>query len=134
MGFAINWCVEKQVIYLKFFGVVCAEEIVQANRQAMAFTQAGTQPVHVVINIREISEFPTNLRWVLSLIERNETVSAGWHIIVSDSGAIRFLASTILQILKVPIHVCTNLDEARVFLAQYDLSPVFSSAPAAHVR
>jgi hypothetical protein len=117
MGFSITWHIEKRVIDLKVFGVITSEEIIALNLQVMDFIEAGSHPVHIIIDTLDVTEYPTNLRWVFRMLRNNPVPPTGWNILVQNNPTVRVLAGTILSVLPVPLHICTTLEEAHDFLA-----------------
>ncbi|MBI1259626.1 MAG: hypothetical protein GC204_19330 [Chloroflexi bacterium] len=122
MSFNVTWHIEKQVINLKVFGVVTSEDIIALNLKTMAYIEAGTHPVHLIIDTLDVTEYPTNLRWVLRLLKNNPIPPTGWNILVQNNPTIRVLAGSILSVLHVPLHVCNSLEEAEAFLAAHVLA------------
>jgi len=122
MGFKINWYVEKQVISLKLFDAVSADEVLEINRQTVQFAQDGLAPVHIIIDTLGVSEFPTNLRWVLQIMQSNPIAPSGWHILIHNNPIIHFLSSTVLSLLRVPVYACGSVAEAKQFL--HDKQPL----------
>ena len=119
MGFSVTWRSEKQVIDLKVFGVVTSEEIIALNLKTMDYIAAGSQPVHLIIDALDVTEYPTNLRWILRLLKHNPVPPTGWNILVQNNPAVRVLACTLLSVLHVPLHVCSTPEEADAFLATH---------------
>ncbi len=116
MGFSVTWHVEKEVIDLKVFGTVTSEDIIALNLKTMEYIEASIQPVHLIIDTLDVTTYPTNLRWILRLLKNNPIPATGWNILVQNNPTVRVLACAILSILRVPLHVCTTLEEAETFL------------------
>lgn len=120
MGYNINWQVEKRVIYLKLFDSLSADELIECNQQAMRMVHEGIQPIHIIIDTLAIVSYPTNLRWVIHMIQGNAAKAVGWRVVVTDDNNIRVLLSTILSVLHVEIHACCTMQHANEFIAQFD--------------
>jgi hypothetical protein len=117
MGFEITWSSETPAIYLKMTGVVTPSEVMDINRETITLAQAQTAPVHIIIDTLEVTEIPTNLRWVMEMMRANPVAPTGWNIVVQQNALIHLMASTILGVLDMPCYFCATLDEARDFLA-----------------
>ncbi len=124
MSYAINWYVNRQVINLKLSGVVTSEDVVQLNRKTVEYTQLGTTPVHIIIDTLDVDEYPTNLRWVMEMMQSNRVSPTGWNIIVHANPGIRLLGSTIMLVLGVPCHTCSTLAAAYAFLNDLQIAPL----------
>jgi hypothetical protein len=116
MGFSVTWYVEKRVIHLKVFGIVTSEEVIDLNRETMAYLEMGIHPVHIIIDTLDVTEYPSNLRWVMRLVQTNPVRPTGWNLLVQNNSTVRVIASTILSLLRLPMHICSTLEEAQNFL------------------
>ncbi|MEO8396085.1 MAG: hypothetical protein ABI700_24035 [Chloroflexota bacterium] len=116
MGFSVTWHVEKEVIDLKVFGTVTSEDIMALNLKTMDYINASIQPAHLIIDTLDVTTYPTNLRWVLRLLKNNPIHPTGWNILVQNNPTVCVLAGTILSVLRVPLHVCTTLEDSENFL------------------
>jgi len=117
MSFSVTWHLEKRVIYLKVFDIVTPEDVINLNQETKSLMNVGIHPVHVIIDTLGVSEYPNNLRWVIRLLQTSCIPPTGWSVLVQTNPAIRVLASTILGILRLPVHTCTTLQEARDFVS-----------------
>jgi hypothetical protein len=125
MAISVTWHIEKEVIYLKVFGVVTSEEVIDLNRETMALLEMGNHPVHIIIDTLEVTEYPTNLRWVMRLVRTNPVQPTGCNILVQNNQTVRVLACAILNVLRLPLHVCTTREAAYRFLETMVYSRVF---------
>jgi|SRR3954468_17680192 hypothetical protein len=112
MSFSVLWHIEKKVIHLKVFGTVTPEEVFSLNQKTMALLEVGNHPVHIIVDTLEVTAYPTNLRWVMRMLQTNPVRPSGRIILVQNNSAVRVLASAILGILRYPLQMCTTLEEA----------------------
>ncbi|HVU14148.1 MAG TPA: hypothetical protein VHD90_22875 [Phototrophicaceae bacterium] len=127
MGFRISWYIEKRVISLKFSEAITERDLIQAIQQTTDYIEHGIPPIYNVIDTLDITEFPTNLRWILQVMRRNKAGLMSWNILITSNRTIQFLGTTFLQLLNVQIHTCANFAEAEAFLRQAD--PALFTAP-----
>ena len=125
MPISVTWFIEKEVIYLKVFGVVTPEEVFNLNQETMALLETGNHPVHIIIDTLEVTEYPTNLRWVMRLVRTNPVRPSGMNILIQNNSTVRVLACAILNVLRLPLHVCSTLQEADAFLEAMIYSRVY---------
>ena len=116
MSYSVSWYIEKQVVYLKVFDTITAEDVINLNRETMMNLEMGVPPVHLIIDTLDIREYPSNLRWVMRLIKTNPVRPSGWNILIQNNNAVRVLASAILGLLRLPLYTCSTLEEAQNFL------------------
>jgi hypothetical protein len=94
--------------------------LIDANGKTIQFIAAGTQPIHVLIDTLDVKSFPTNLRWLIHMIQNNETRADGWRVIIVNDSTIHVLVKTILSVLHKPIHSCSCVQEAHNFLKELE--------------
>jgi hypothetical protein len=112
MGYKLNWHVDKHVIHLKFYDTVTADDLTNFHKEMPRFVAEGIQPVHVLIDTTDVKSFPSNLRWVIHMLQGNPVKASGYRIAIGSDPTIRTLITTILGVIHVPVLVCDSLAEA----------------------
>lgn len=76
--------------------------------------------VHDIIDMRFMSNYPTNLRKIISVTSIFGEPNLGWVILIAESRIIRFLASTTIQFYGARFRAFETPEEALVFLQSRD--------------
>lgn len=126
MSYQVYWHTEKQVMHLKLFDTVSADDLTGSNLEANAMVADGVQPIHVLIDTTGVKAFPSNLRWVIHMLQSNKVKATGYRIAIGSDPTIRTLVTTILSVLHVPVLVCDTLEEAEELLTALN-APVTAS-------
>ncbi|MBC7870739.1 MAG: hypothetical protein H7Y09_07850 [Chitinophagaceae bacterium] len=125
MAYKTWWAVENRVVHQTCSGELTLEELSRANQDVVEAIHAGTPLVHVVIDLTEVTRFPTNLKEIAGVFKRDNatTERTGWLCVIGVNVIIRFFASIISQLWnKARFRMFATVDEAYAFLAQSDLS------------
>ncbi len=116
-----EWMVPGRVLLTLISGDVQLAEIQASNSEAQDWIGAeGVAPVHSIVEMNSVERYPTSLKDIRSIVRADHPDKMGWVILVSDHTIVRFLTSTIAQLLRQKVRTFNRLDEARAFLWQVD--------------
>lgn len=118
-----EWIVPGRVLASHFGGDLNLEEVKVSNNEAQEWiAREGVAPVHTIVDLSGVQRYPTSLKDVRSIVRVDKPEMAGWTIIVSGNTIIRFISSTVTQLLRQKVRVFDRLDEAYAFLWDTDPS------------
>lgn len=116
-----EWMVPGRVLLTIIAGDLQLAEIQASNSEAQDWIGAqGVGPVHSIVELNSVERYPTSLKDIRSMVRADHPEKMGWVILVSDHTIVRFLTSTIAQLLRQKVRTFNRLDEACAFLWQDD--------------
>lgn len=126
-----EWIVPGRILVSHFFGDLKLEEVKASNNEAQEWiANEGVAPVHTIVDMSGIQRYPTSLKDVRDIVRVDHPDMAGWTIIVSGNTIIRFISSTVSQLLRQKVRVFDGLDDAYTFLWSTDSSLPAEARPA----
>jgi hypothetical protein len=126
-----EWIVPGRVLASHFYGDLQLDEVKASNDEAQGWiAREGIAPVHTIVDMSGIQRYPTSLKDVRSIVRVDKPEMAGWTIIVSGNTIIRFISSTVTQLLRQKVRVFDGLDDAYTFLWEADSSLPAEARPA----
>lgn len=120
MAYTTTWCVDKRVALLQIDGEVDLADLPEIAKSSRAYVAEGIAPVHILIDMRGVTKYPTNLREVANALKNEGNSQVGWTLFITNSLVLRFLGSTLVQLTKQRVHALSNVDEAIEFLLERD--------------
>ncbi|MBC8097896.1 MAG: hypothetical protein H7Y11_00500 [Armatimonadetes bacterium] len=122
MAYKISWLVPNRVMYQQYHGAVTLEDIITIQAMVDEYMEIGIAPVHVLIEVLELTDYPKRLAELQSVIKPKINEKQGWIVIVTTNTLIRFLASvgTQLSLIKVNMTTVDTRDAALKFLQEHD--------------
>jgi hypothetical protein len=126
-----EWIVPGRVLASHFSGDLQLDEVKASNSEAQVWiASAGIAPVHTIVDLSGVQRYPTSLKDVRSIVRVDNPDMAGWTIIVSGNTIIRFISSTVTQLLRQKVRVFDSLVDAYTFLWETDPSLPVEARPA----
>lgn len=120
------WYHEKRIIYHRYSGNILVTDVDEASLQSLNFTLEGAPPVHVLVDLSGVSNFPKSVNvFRAALKPAQDPGRIGWVIIFgSHNMLLRFTASTLAHIAgaRSNVRVMDTLDQAIAFLEERDSS------------
>ncbi|MCL4247454.1 MAG: STAS/SEC14 domain-containing protein [Anaerolineae bacterium] len=120
MSNEVTWHLEGQVIYMRLSGMVTVEDIKQASETVTAMAPAESTRVHLIVDLRDLQKFPTQLKELASVIPNIPRRGNGWLLFVSQNAFVRFLSSTLAQMASRRMKVFDDPQAALDFLQLMD--------------
>lgn len=131
MSASNEWIVPGRVLASHFVGDLNLAEVKASNDEAQQWIATeGIAPVHTIVDLSGVQRYPTNLRDVRSIVRVDKPEMAGWTIIVSSNSIIRFISSTVTQLLRQKVRVFDGLEDAYHFLWETDATLPAELRPA----
>ena len=123
MAASNEWIVPGRVLASHFSGDLKLDEVSASNNEAQEWiANEGVAPVHTIVDLSGVKRYPTNLKDVRDIVRVDHPEMAGWSVIVSGNTIIRFISSTVTQLMRQKVRVYDNMDDAYTFLWDTDSS------------
>ena len=125
MPIEVSWFVPGRVVLARGYGIVTRDENTESDRLVMQYIDRGTPPVHVIIDVTPVDDFPmyTAQEEIQKSREFLKHQQLGWGILCGTSNpVVRFLVSIVTRISRVNFRMFENYDEALQFLKEHDQS------------
>jgi hypothetical protein len=121
--YEVSWYQKQRVIYWRVWGQSTLEEIAQMGKGQQKLVNEGTVPVHLIANVTDVENFPTDLRQLKVALDGINHPHLGWTLIVGTTTPLkRFVTTTVIQMVipGVRLRMFNTLDEAVEFLKYVD--------------
>ncbi|MCU0497888.1 MAG: hypothetical protein MUF87_11095 [Anaerolineae bacterium] len=108
-----RWYIQNRVVYVIYRGAVLLEELdILALDLVQNYLDKGQAPVHMIIDIRELTTFPTHLGKVKQNADLYIKHPSLGHVLFIgvENPAIRFIASTIMQLARLNYYILKSQD------------------------
>ncbi len=128
MPFSSRWIVENRVIYTQVVGKLTSQEALEMSEAHARFLDAGTAPVHLVADAKELDSIPINMRQNAQMGQYPRHPSLGWVIIAGGNSFVNFMIATLGQVFHMHYAKRDSLADALSFLATQDASLQFDPA------
>jgi hypothetical protein len=122
MPFEIKWQIENRVIFERVSGDIDFDATASAANQVSRLLDAGTAPVHLVIEMSELKSFPTNVSKIHTVTQFMRSPALGWVVVIGSGQLATFFINVIRQIIKFPVVHQQSLDQSLAFLREQDKS------------
>lgn len=120
MPITAEWVNEKRWLKLTGTGEATLETIAELIHTLRIHVSEGTTPVYVLIDLTQITAFPTNLREVVESAQVKPNDRIGWVVIAADAMMLRFLGAILAQLARHPAHTVTTAEEGLAFLSSVE--------------
>lgn len=123
MPSTVEWYVSNRVILNVVSGAYTVEQIRQDSQDILNLMRSGSPPVHLIVDARELTNFPSIFRPLLVEIEkfRNES-SMGWSIMLTHNPVLNFFGALASNMTKQPFRSVKTFDEVNEVLGRVDQS------------
>lgn len=118
-----HWLDDQKVVFLEIVGDFDEAGMIEFNTHLRdEYLEKGDSPVHVIIDATALTSYPRSL----STLRTGTALSIGhpnigWVILVGfDNPLVKFLASTVVQILGVKFKQVNSLELAKDVLSRVD--------------
>jgi hypothetical protein len=134
MPYAISWYVQDRIIKTHLSGVVTDAELIRSVEEIEAQIQQATPPVFLLIDFRDVTEFPRSFNSVLKEmgLRRSTGQSAAWTILLAHNSFFKFFGLTASKVMNVPVAIFEAEEQVEAFIRRHapDLEPVLASKKA----
>lgn len=116
-----DWYVQDRVIYHRPVGVETIEIVQQNNDDLVKLLDKGIPLVHVIVDARYLTKFPTSILKLSKATSFLSHPSIGWVITISNNPLVTFLGGMLPQLGSLTRYrVVSELDSALTFLKEQD--------------
>lgn len=116
-----DWYVQDRVIYHRPVGVETIEIVQQNNDDLVKLLDKGIPLVHVIVDARYLTKFPTSILKLSKATSFLSHPSIGWVITISNNPLVTFLGGMLPQLGSLTCYrVVSELDSALTFLKEQD--------------
>lgn len=123
MAFQVSWFLDRRIIALQLSGAFTNEEISPAEQTIEEHVQAGIAPVHMLVDISTLEQFPTSLNQLRKSTPYLRHPNFGWLIVIGSNHAlVGFLVSTLTQLAHVNLRMVSDWNEALATLKKVDMT------------
>lgn len=120
MPHKFEWIVPQRVLFGRIWGDPTRDEIRQLSPEINREAATGQSPVHLIIDMTELTRTPFKLTELNSYVSRENLEFFGWCIVVSNDPVGRFLSATLAQIVRLRVRVFHSREAAFRFLKDMD--------------
>ena len=122
MPYNISWYIKERVILIQINGKIAIDEFEQLHNESFDYVMQSQFKVHAIADLSQFEAIPTNLRMLSSATSKEKNHNQGMTVLVMPKmpSIIRFLASIIMQTLRLEYRVCETTDEAINILQRVD--------------
>jgi hypothetical protein len=124
MAYNISWYIENRVMLIEIVGRVDIDEFERLHNEAFDYVAKSPYKVHAIADLAQFDGIPTNFKILAAATNKEKTANQGMTILVMPKLArvIRFVASLIMQTLRLEYRMCETVDEALQILQNVDMS------------
>jgi hypothetical protein len=121
MPIHVTWLYNLRVILAEDIGVITLPELKQANAQVLNLLNQGVAPVHLIIDVSALEQYPrtpSTLSEALSFSEHphlGKVVICGFH-----NQLLRVVLSVLSRLLSVEPHFSSSVQDSMVYIASRD--------------
>lgn len=123
MPIEVSWLVPNRVIMARGYGMVTPEENAESDRQVIELLNTGTAPIHVVMDVQAVEQFPLYQidDEVKNVRRMTDHPALGWATICGTTNPmVRFMSSIVARLTGVRFRIFKTLDEGLDFLKEQD--------------
>lgn len=121
MSHQFHWHIQDRVVIGVVQGALTLEELQEMNAEILVYLEHGTAPVHVISDVREVTEFPRRITQINKILIYLRHANMGWEIAIGDQNPIvRFIASTVSQMAGVNVSMVKTMEEGLAILSRVD--------------
>ncbi|RMF80926.1 MAG: hypothetical protein D6737_06520 [Chloroflexi bacterium] len=122
MAFEAKWCVDKRVVYVRYYDDVSLDDFKGASAAMRRYLEEGEGPlVHNIVDFSEAQTIPTHVGKGRQSLPHLGHPKFGWTIIVkSDNPLVLMITSIMAQTVQQRYRAVDSRDEAVEFLKYVD--------------
>lgn len=122
MPYQLTWRVPQRVIYEQLSGQIGIGDIQDIQDLFHQYLAQGQAPVHLIVDMREVTDYPLNLAQIKNQMITTDRTPLGWIMIVNQNPMPKFLTSvaTQLSITNTRLRMVDSPEQAFALLQEYD--------------
>jgi hypothetical protein len=96
----VRWFVPGRIVLHEFSGEISLEDATRASLEGPALANQGTPPVHMLVTLVAVTQYPRSIRQLEAAIRINPHLDRlGWVVIlVKRNPVLRFVATILTQV------------------------------------
>ena len=126
MAVDVRWLIADRVVIHEFSGLVALSDTTRASVEGPVLSLAGTPPIHMIVNLLAVTQFPHSVQQLQIAIRQNPRLDRlGLIVIVINKNPmLRFLATilTAVTFSNLRIGMAESMTGALQQLRAYDAS------------
>jgi hypothetical protein len=131
MPVEVSWYISNRVVLARGYGSVTTEENAESDRQVAALIDQGIAPVHVIIDVTTVDDFP-----FFSASYQKDNVQQflrsnklGWGVVCGTSNrVVRFVGEVVARLSRINFRMFPTLEEGLAFLKDQDQTVPWNTA------
>lgn len=116
----ITWLQEPHVILSRVHGVLAVEELLAAVPDIQQRLDAAAHPVHLVVDVSELTSFPTSIHLLKRAMPFGSHPNMGWMVVYGASSLATTFAQIVMRITMQRYRMFDTREDALAFLAEQD--------------
>src|SRR5688572_24554073 len=113
MAVELSWYEEGRVVYQRFRGVLAMDDVETVARALKQQADQGMSPVHAIVDVRQVTEFPASISQISSL--RGDADVNGWMVVIGLHPAVRSIARVMSWLRGVQYRPVASMEDALHF-------------------
>lgn len=119
----ITWYLENRIILAHVVGDNSLEDFYVINETIIQYLDQGTAPVHLLIDVTELGNIPSNILKVKQAFTYLDHPSIGWSFFIGEMNAIKkFIVSLTTQMSGLDAKTVDTFEEALLALYRVDVT------------
>lgn len=122
MSYEVKWHTENAIVLVQLSGELEILEFAELDRHIVQHIEQSPRIlVHVWIDAKEVTQFPTKIRQVFKALTHKQHERLGWSIVITSNRMVQFLGYMITQLSnKARFRAFSTDEEAQSFLMMVD--------------
>lgn len=119
-SYDFTWLVPERVIGGTLRGVATLESIEAMDKLLIQMLDAGTAPVHIIVDCGKLTRVPVNLTQVQARMTHLNHAKLGKVAAYDVNRFVRFMAAAVFAFTKTQLHFAANRADAITYLRHID--------------
>lgn len=122
MANELTWMLEGRVLLISAMGDIAIEELRQMDSDILEMINSTdhSEWIHIVIDMRQVTQFPHNLQQIKQALTHVDNPHLGWKIMIGAGSITTFIANTVTQIARARFRAFSTMQEGLDFLTARD--------------
>lgn len=125
MPYKTFWYKQDAILFTEVMGELTEEDMFAFNREYNeVYITDSRKKVHLICDLRSMDNYPKNLKRIRDASQNTaRNPGLGWIILIgSENPFIRFLASTVFQMVKINCKIVGTLEEAEKLVERLEVA------------
>lgn len=113
MSSSIEWIIDNRVLLITLPRVLTGAEISDLNHQSFTWLKGGNQPVHLLVDCRQVTNFPLNMLKMKQIINVLPNPHMGCWVIIGANRLGMYTALLLGRLFNVTIFSAQTVEQAK---------------------